>query len=111
MSAVLRGVACCWRSRRSARPTGRKNYAEHCAACHGADRLGGTGPALLPENLERLRQPEAFKTIAEGRIATQMPGFADKLAKEEIEALADFIYQPPAEAPVWGEAEIIASRI
>ena len=26
-------------------------YATHCAACHGAGRLGGSGPALLPENL------------------------------------------------------------
>ena len=32
-----------------------ENYQSYCAACHGADRLGGTGPALLPENLERLR--------------------------------------------------------
>ena len=30
-------------------------YAEHCAECHGADRLGGIGPALLPSNLGRLR--------------------------------------------------------
>jgi mono/diheme cytochrome c family protein len=33
-------------------------YQEHCAACHGESRLGGIGPALLPENLERLRRPE-----------------------------------------------------
>ena len=25
-------------------------YQTHCASCHGADRLGGMGPALLPEN-------------------------------------------------------------
>ena len=34
-------------------------YDTHCASCHGADRLGGIGPALLPENLSRLKQPEA----------------------------------------------------
>ena len=56
------------------------NFATHCASCHGADRLGGSGPALLPENLERLRKPAAADTIARGRMATQMPGFADKLA-------------------------------
>ena len=49
-------------------PSAEKLYAEHCASCHGADRLGGIGPALLPENLARLRRPEAFKTIAEGRM-------------------------------------------
>ncbi|MBS4097640.1 MAG: c-type cytochrome [Sulfuricella sp.] len=87
-----------------------KNYAEHCASCHGADRLGGSGPALLPENLERLRRPEAFKTIAEGRPASQMAGFADKLAKEEIQALADLVYQPLPKTPVWGADEIITSH-
>ena len=25
-------------------------YKEHCVACHGENRLGGVGPALLPEN-------------------------------------------------------------
>ena len=34
-------------------------YKEHCLACHGENRLGGVGPALLPENLERLRKPDA----------------------------------------------------
>ena len=88
-----------------------KNYADFCAACHGADRLGGAGTALLPENLARLRRPEAFKTIAEGRNASQMPGFADKLAREDIQALVDFIYQPLPEVPVWGAKEINASHL
>ena len=88
-----------------------KKYAEFCAACHGADRLGGIGTALLPENLERLRRPEAIKTIADGRNASQMPGFSDKLAKEDIQALVDFIYKPLAEVPVWGSKEIKASHI
>ncbi|GAO37143.1 cytochrome CBB3 [Sulfuricella sp. T08] len=88
-----------------------KNFADNCASCHGADRLGGTGPALLPENLERLRRPEAFKTIAEGRIASQMVGFAAKLAKEDIQALVDLIYQPLPKTPVWGADEIITSHL
>ena len=88
-----------------------KLYAAHCASCHGADRLGGTGPALLPENLERLRLPEAIKTIAQGRAASQMAGFSDKLSKEEIEALAGFIYTSLPQIPVWGEKEISASHI
>jgi hypothetical protein len=54
-------------------------YQEHCVACHGESRLGGIGPALLPESLERLRRPEALKVIREGRVATQMPAFGDKL--------------------------------
>jgi len=102
--------ACCSSGVQSAQ-TVEKNYAEHCASCHGAERLGGTGPALLPENLERLRRPEAVKTIAQGRTATQMAGFADKLSKEEIEALVNLAYTPLAKAPVWGADEIITSHI
>jgi mono/diheme cytochrome c family protein len=85
-------------------------YATHCASCHGADRFGGTGPALLPENLERLKKPAAIDTIATGRIATQMPAFGAALDKSAIAALADYIYAPPATKPVWGEAQIRASR-
>jgi hypothetical protein len=55
-------------------------YQQHCASCHGAQRTGGMGPALLPESLERLRRPEALKVIGEGRTATQMPGFAATLS-------------------------------
>ena len=87
------------------------NYGRHCAGCHGADRQGASGPALLPESLERLRKPEAQKTIAEGRAATQMPAFAGSLAQPEIEALAAWLYTPGSVAPVWREADINASRL
>jgi cytochrome c553 len=88
-----------------------KNYANHCAACHGADRLGGAGTALLPENLARLSRAEALKTIGDGRNASQMPAFADKLNRDEMQALVDFIYQPLAKMPVWDAAEITASYL
>ena len=87
------------------------NYATHCASCHGGERLGGAGPALLPENLERLRKPAAAETIGKGRMATQMPAFADKLSGDEIAALAQWIYTPVSPAPMWAEAEIRASRV
>jgi DNA-binding beta-propeller fold protein YncE/cytochrome c553 len=86
-------------------------FSEHCASCHGADRLGGIAPALLPSNLERLRRQAAEQVIAEGRVATQMPAFRDRLGPTEISGLADWIYRQPARAPVWNEAEIRASRI
>jgi mono/diheme cytochrome c family protein len=62
-------------------------YLEHCAGCHGGDRLGGMGPALLPENLGRLRKKAAHDLIANGRPATQMPVYGDKLNAAEIDAL------------------------
>ena len=88
-----------------------KLFQEHCAACHGADRLGGTGPALLPESLERLKKPEAIRTVREGRIATQMAAFADRLQPAEIEALVNWIYTPVSPKPNWTEADIKASRV
>ena len=94
----------------SAAPDPAPLFQQHCIACHGVDRLGGLGPALLPQNLERLKKPEALTVITAGREATQMQGFKDKLKSEEIQALADFIYSPPAVMPQWGEAEIRASR-
>jgi mono/diheme cytochrome c family protein/DNA-binding beta-propeller fold protein YncE len=88
-----------------------KLFATHCASCHGADRLGAIGPALMPENLERLRKPQILQTIADGRAATQMPAFGQKLDKDEIQSLADFIVTAPATVPKWGLEEINASRI
>ena len=86
-------------------------YQQHCAACHGAQRTGGMGPALLPESLERLRRPEALKTIGAGRPATQMLGFAEKLRPDEVAALAQWIYTPVTPAPTWTETDIRASRV
>jgi len=94
-----------------AEPDAVKLFADNCAACHGADRLGGQGPALLPENLGRLMGPRAAAVIADGRTATQMPGFGAKLDKDEIAALAAYISTPPPQIPSWGSGEIAASRV
>ena len=85
-------------------------YKTHCAECHGEDRLGRLGPALLPQNLKRLRKKRAVKVIANGRAATQMPPFGETLDKSEISALAEFIFTPLAEQPVWGEEQIESTR-
>ena len=85
-------------------------YTQHCASCHGASRLGGMGPALLPESLERLKRKDAVATIRDGRAATQMPAFAATLSATEIDALAGWIYSPVSPAPAWSEADIRASR-
>ena len=95
----------------TASPDAAALYQQHCAACHGAQRTGGMGPALLPESLERLRQAEAHRVIAGGRPATQMLGFADKLKADEVAALAQWIYTPVLPAPTWSEADIRASRV
>ncbi|MDH5600002.1 MAG: cytochrome c, partial [Gammaproteobacteria bacterium] len=86
-------------------------YQLHCASCHGENRLGGMGPALLPENLKRLRKNKASKVIANGRAATQMPAFADKLGKKDIQSLVDYVYTPLAKIPEWGMSEIKKSHL
>jgi len=94
----------------AARPTPRLLYANNCAACHGADRLGVTGPALLPSNLARLSREEAAGIIRDGRPATQMPPFGTQFDVAAIQDLVEFIYTAPETAPVWGNAEIVASH-
>ena len=84
-------------------------YNEHCAACHGADRLGGIGPALLPENLKRLRKKKAAKVIRNGRPATQMEGVDKSVTDAQIAAMVDYIYTPLAKIPSWGEKEMMES--
>ncbi len=86
-------------------------YRQYCAACHGADRFGANGPALLPESLARLRRSKAIETIAQGRVATQMPGFAAKLSAAQIEMVAAYLYTSPPRPPVWTLEDIHASRI
>jgi mono/diheme cytochrome c family protein/WD40 repeat protein len=86
-------------------------YAEHCAECHGPARLGGIGPALLPENLTRLRKKSATAAIADGRPATQMPAFADVLTADQIGALTDLIYTPLPVIPGWSLEEMRASHV
>ncbi|WP_229582975.1 nitrite reductase [Paracoccus sp. S-4012] len=84
------------------------DYAEHCASCHGEERLGGTGPALIPETLGRVRGIE--DVIAHGRPATQMLGFSDVLDEAQIAGLVEFIKTPLEAVPEWTEADIAASR-
>src|SRR5690554_1841038 len=62
-----------------------KLYEEHCTVCHGAQRIGGAGPALLPESLGRIKKPEANKAISEGRPASQMAAYKDILSPAQIE--------------------------
>ncbi|HHJ36447.1 MAG TPA: cytochrome C oxidase Cbb3 [Gammaproteobacteria bacterium] len=88
-----------------------KIYEKNCGRCHNNNRLGGMGPALLPENLKRLRKKAAIEVIKNGRAATQMPAFGEKLDDDQIQSLVKLIYTPLKETPVWGMDEINASHI
>ena len=107
-SAALVLMACS--AAASAAPDGAMIFSDLCAACHSETRLGGTGPALIPESLGRLKGEKLQAVIADGRPMTQMPGFAQTLSASEIAAVADYVSAPLAKAPVWGVAEIKATR-
>ncbi|MDH3581621.1 MAG: nitrite reductase, partial [Hyphomicrobiales bacterium] len=109
--AVLAGLALTSREVTAQQTETQALYAEHCASCHGADRLGAQGPALLPQNLKRLRKNKAVGVIANGRAATQMPGFGNALSKDQIAALARYIYTALDHIPQWGAEQIKASHV
>lgn len=86
-------------------------FATHCAVCHGDDRLGGLGPALIPESLRRLKGDKLEAVITHGRDATQMPAFGDQLSTKDIATLAAFLHEPLPEIPVWDAAKIESTLV
>jgi len=92
-------------------PSAGEIYQNKCAACHGENRLGGTGPALIPQTLRRMRGPKLSKVIGEGRASTQMPAFSGELSGEEIAALAEYIKTPLKTPPVWTVEDITKSKV
>lgn len=86
------------------------NYQQHCQSCHGANRFGATGPALLPESLSRIKPDEIRNVIRNGRPASQMAGYANVLSRTQIDALATYLQQPPASTPGWDNDDIRRSH-
>lgn len=86
-------------------------YQEHCASCHGAERLGAMGPALLKENLGRLRASKAEDIIRDGKPASQMAGFGETLSDEDIAALAKYVLSSIEGIPEWDAGKISASHV
>jgi hypothetical protein len=58
-----------------------------------------------------LKPDQAAAIIARGRPATQMPAFAEKLERDEIQSLVKLIFTPLPEVPAWGLEEIQASHL
>jgi WD40 repeat protein len=76
-------------------------FKKNCASCHGDDRLGLIGPPLIPQSFKRLKPKAATLVIKNGRVATQMPAFSDRLSSTEIASLVDYIYTPLKYKPTW----------
>ncbi|MGA7266392.1 MAG: cytochrome D1 domain-containing protein, partial [Aestuariivirga sp.] len=85
-------------------------FETHCASCHAPTRLGGTGPALIPESLGRLQGERLETVIAKGRPATQMQGFDQILSKQEIDALVAYLATSVPGTITWNASDIAATR-
>ncbi len=84
-------------------------FLDSCSGCHGADRRGATGPALLPQ---RLSQPDEyyFDVIQNGKPGTVMPPWGSALNEGDITNLIAFIRSEPAEGTVvWTVEDMKAS--
>lgn len=67
-------------------------FSSNCARCHGADRSGKNGPALLPDRLTK--DPSTYEaTITNG--SGPMPAFGSRFSSDEISALVEFILSNP----------------
>ncbi|MGL4610823.1 MAG: c-type cytochrome, partial [Trueperaceae bacterium] len=69
-------------------------YAAHCAACHGVNGEGGSGP-VLAGNARAADIANAENIITYGR--GLMPGFGAMLSPEQIEAVTQYVAQELAQ--------------
>lgn len=69
---------------------GQALFKKHCASCHGANGLGAFGPDLSGDYKYGKTSMAVQESIASGRPGN-MPAFDEKLSKEEIEVLTEYI--------------------
>ncbi len=86
---------------------GRIKFVEACSACHGANGLGGHGPALAGPRTRRASDKQLFNSILNGVPGTEMPAF--KLPAETISQMVLFLRSLTAtasESAVTGDAQL-----
>ncbi len=63
-------------------------FSQRCSGCHGENREGDNGPALLLDVLTK--DPSAYaNTVTNG--SGPMPAWGNRLSADEINALVEFI--------------------
>ena len=85
-------------------------YRDSCGGCHGLNREGAVGPALVPGSLT---ESDSFyiNTIRNGRPGTPMPGWKHILTETETWLLLGLLRSPVDESEAtWEMADITASR-
>ncbi len=86
-------------------------FQDSCSGCHGPNREGATGPALIPGRLEA-GDEVYFEAILNGRPGTVMPAWGPAgMSEEEVWAMVGYIRShPSAEAVQWELDQVAASR-
>jgi nitrite reductase (NO-forming) / hydroxylamine reductase len=84
-------------------------FSDSCGGCHGPNREGAIGPALIPDRLTA-SDDSYFDIIKSGKPSTIMPAWGPAgLSDEEIWALVRFIRSEPAAETLGWEIDQIAS--
>ncbi len=69
-----------------------RRYMQVCAACHGADWMGGQGGSLVDGKWRRGGDPaQVFRSIKEGWPESGMPGFAALFGDDEISTFVAYL--------------------
>jgi nitrite reductase (NO-forming) / hydroxylamine reductase len=86
-------------------------YLDSCSGCHGPNREGATGPALIPGRLDAA-DDVYFDAILNGRPGTVMPAWGPAgMSEEEVWAMVGYIRsEPSVEAVEWELEQAAATR-
>ncbi|MDD5202959.1 MAG: c-type cytochrome, partial [Sulfurimonas sp.] len=68
-----------------------KMFEKECQGCHGPNHEGGVGSDLRPGKIEKKNAYMLSEVILNGRAGTAMPGFADKMKKDDADKMVDYL--------------------
>ena len=85
-------------------------YWDACSGCHGVNREGGMGPALIPQRLSDTDKETIGDAISNGRQGTAMPPWQDKLSEQEIDELIDYLLSPVEESALTWDIDDMCSN-
>lgn len=84
-------------------------YWDKCSGCHGVDRYGGTGPALIPQRLADIDKGVIRTAIGDGRPGTSMAAWKGILTDQQIDDLIGYILSPVQESALTWRIEDMCS--
>lgn len=70
---------------------GRTLFLGNCAACHGREGQGGTGPTLVSGPIASASADQLYAKIARGKPLAGMPRFSRSLEQDQIRAVAGYV--------------------